>query len=324
MNRASIMALLDTVLLRSLRIGVDPIVASAVLTVDQLGDVVVDATAGPITVTLPSSSAALRGVEVTLRRKDMTSNVLSIIAPGTDKIFLPGAAADGIPATELIFSGDYLTLRADGVGRWWCVGQPQLPPSISSIISRFSTAGIQTYVVPAVFRSGRRRASVTVVGGGGGGAHAESATVGGGGGGGGGRGRRAVDLYGIASVVVTIGSGGLGGTSTVSAGKPGATSSFGEYISTTGGGGGSTPTGGDAGVVAGDDVVNLPVSASTPGAANVTGSGGGPGGGGSAITTAPKGRDGAGAGGGGAGGGSATGTRGGGNGKDGEVLVEVA
>ncbi len=260
MNRASIMALLDTVLLRSWRIGADPIVASTALTADQLGHVVVDATAGAVAVTLPSASAAVGGVEVTLRRKDVTTNVLSIVAAGADKIVLPGDA-NGIAATELLFPGDYLTLRADGAGKWWCVGQAQLPGSLATGSVLYSEAGVYTFVVPAVLRSGRRRASVRVRGGGGGGAR-RAASPGAGGGGEGGFSEKLMDLAGVNSVPVTVGLGGNGASVDSTDGIAGGTSSFGTYCSATGGGGGigtgnssvitgGTGTGGDINIVGG-------------------------------------------------------------------------
>lgn len=322
MNRASIMALLDTVLLRSWRIGADPIVASTALTADQLGHVVVDATAGAVAVTLPSAGAVLGGVEVTLRRKDVTTNVVSIVAAGADKIVLPGSA-DGIAATELLFPGDYLTLRADGAGKWWCVAQAQMPASVTSSIAKFQTAGVFTYTVPSVFRSGRRRARVTVTGGGGGGAHSETTTgPAGGGGAGGGRGTSVVDLAGVSQVTVTVGQGGQGGAAGSSVGGGGGgTSSFGTYISSTGGAGGSLPSGFATGTTTGD--ISYPVSPSGAGTTTNLGHGGGAGGPSQAFSI-NKGADAYGPGGGGAGGSGTSGTRGGGKGYQGEVLVEVA
>ena len=275
MNRASIMALLDTVLLRSWRIGVDPIVASTALTADQLGHVVVDATAGDLTVTLPSSSATLRGVEVTLLRKDITTTVLSIVAAGADKIVLPGAA-DGIAATELIFPGDYLTLRADGAGKWWCVSQANLPGSIASGLVVYSEAGAFSFTVPAILRSGRRQADVTVIGGGGGGGNSSGTGTGqaGSGGGGGGVSRKRINLAGVSTVTVTVGAGGA-------AQVAGGTSSFGTYLSATGGNA-AGPSRGTAGVgVGGDlnDTLGYGFQRHTNGTAQVSGKGAGLGGG---------------------------------------------
>lgn len=279
MNRASIMALLDTVLLRSWRIGAEPIVASTALTADQLGHVVVDATAGAVAVTLPSAGAALGGVEVTLRRKDVTTNILSIVAAGADKIVLPGDA-NGIAATELLFPGDYLTLRSDGAGRWWCVGQAQLPGSLSRGLQVITTLGVSTYTVPAVLRSGRVRAKVTVIGGGGSGAVRRVTTdFGGGGGGGGGIAEGVVDLAGVTSVQVTVGAGGVG-VNTVRSGNPGGSSSFGSYMSATGGDAGGA-SGGFTGTGVGGQI-NQGLGAGSYGwLLNSTGQAGGIGGGGS-------------------------------------------
>ncbi|WP_139205745.1 hypothetical protein [Pseudomonas guariconensis] len=318
------MALLDTVLLRSWRIGVDPIVASTTLTAEQLGHVVVDAAAGAVAVTLPSASAALGGVEVTLRRKDVTANVLSIVTAGADKIVLPGTA-DGIAATELLFPGDYLTLRSDGAGKWWCVAQAQLPASVTSVVTKYAVAGVYTYTVPPVFRSGRRRARVTVTGGGGGGGHNEGAlntTRAEGGGGGGGRGTSILDLYGVSTVTVTVGAGGAGGAAgAVNVGVSGGASSFGIYISSTGGVGGTQPSGGMSGTTTGD-IVHL-VAAAGAGTDGSLGHGGGYGAP-SYAASFLAGLPGVGPGGGGAGGIGTSGTRGGGAGKPGEVIVEVA
>ncbi|MDR0209805.1 MAG: hypothetical protein LBJ33_11630 [Pseudomonas putida] len=275
MNRASFMALLDTVLLRSWRIGVDPIVASAALTADQLGQVVVDATAGAVAITLPSASAVLGRVEVTLRRKDVTANVLSIVAVGADRIVLPGAT-DGIGATELIFPGDYLTLRADGAGKWWCVGQAQLPGSIASGLTVFGEAGVFTFMVPPVLRSGRRQAVVTVIGGGGGGGNSGSTGTGdaGSGGGGGGLAKKRIDLSAVISVPVTVGSGGA-------AQVAGGTSSFGVYVSAPGGGA-AGPSRGAGGIGVGGDIngtLGAGFQRHTNGTAQISGHGAGPGGG---------------------------------------------
>ncbi|SFH13019.1 hypothetical protein [Pseudomonas sp. NFACC45] len=304
--------------------GVVSLSANTALTSAHRGLLLLDAGAGDRTFSLPPSDAALGILEVVLRRVDLAANSLVIVTSGTDKIMLDtSTVATGLPSTELLFAGDYLHLRSDGAGKWWCVGQAQLPPSITSVIAKYQAAGVFTYTVPAVFRSGRRRARVTVTGGGGGGGHTESATGSGGGGGGGGRGSSAIDLVGVTSVTVTVGVGGTGGAAGASnSGSNGGTSSFGAYISSSGGAGGSAGTSaGSSGTTTGD--VIYPVSAASAGLPTALGTGGGYGGEGRAQSWL-KGPDGRAPGGGASGGSGTSGTRGGGLGAVGEVLIEVA
>lgn len=298
--------------------------ANTTLTAAHRGLVLIDAAAGDRTVTLPTANAALGIIDLVLRRVDISANALVIAAAGTDKILLDTTgSAIGQASTELLFAGDYLCLRSNGAGKWWCIGQAQLPVSITSVMTKFQTAGVFTYTVPAIFRSGRRGARVTVTGGGGGGGHTESTTGSGGGAGGGGRGSSVVDLSGTTSVTVTVGAGGGGGTAGAStSGGNGGASSFGALISSGGGAGGSAGTSaGGSGSTTGD--VIYPVSAAGSGTPTALGMGGGYGGESLAQSWA-KGRDGRAPGGGGGGGSGTSGTRGGGAGAPGEVLIEVA
>lgn len=304
--------------------SVASISANTTLTAAHRGLVLIDATTGARTVTLPASNTALGILDVVLRRVDLTANALVIAASGSDKLMLDtSASVVGQASTELLFAGDYLCLRSDGAGKWWCVEQAQLPPSVTSVITTYRNPGVFTYAVPAVFRSGRRRARVTVTGGGGGGGHTESTTGSGGGAGGGGRGYSVLDLSGITSVTVTVGAGGTGGTGGAStSGNNGGTSSFGSLISSGGGSGGSAGTSaGGAGSTTGDII--CPVSPAGSGSPTALGAGGGYGGESRAASWL-KGPDGRGPGGGGAGGAGTTGTRGGGDGAPGEILIEVA
>jgi hypothetical protein len=294
------------------------------LTGSHRGLVLLDASAGARTITLPAATAALGVMELVLRRTDLTDNTLVIAAIGTDKILLDStSSSSGQATTELLFAGDYLCLRNDSVGRWWCVGQAQLPPSIDTAITKYQIPGIFNYIVPPLFRSGRRRARVTVTAGGGGGGHTESITGSGGGAGGGGRGTSTVNLAGVSSVLITVGAGGAGGPGGASvSGISGGASSFDVYISSTGGAGGSAGTsGGSSGTTTGDIV--HPVSAANSGTPNALGLGGGYGGASQARSWG-KGNPGLAPGGGGAGGSGMQGNRGGGAGAPGEVLIEVA
>lgn len=242
--------------------------ASAELTkATHEGLALLDAAEGARTFTLPAASAVLGVVEFVLRRTDTTSNALVIAASGADKIMLDTTAeAAGQATTELLFAGDFLRLRSDGAGKWWCVGQAQLPGSIASGLVAFTAPGSHTFTVPPVLRCGRRRprATVTGGGGGGGGGFTSPAVARGGGGGSGGTAIGIISLAGASSVPVTVGGGGTGGGSGAK-GANGGSSSFGVYLSAVGGGGGggssSWPSGGQGGTASG-------------GAANLTGGSG--------------------------------------------------
>lgn len=308
---------------RAVAAGVYSFSTDKTLTGAHRGLVLLDASAGARTITLPAATAALGVMDVILRRVDLTTNALVIAASGTDKILLDTTGStSGQASTELLFAGDYLCLRNDSVGRWWCVGQAQLPPSIETVITKYSTPGIFTYTVPPLFRSGRRRARVKVTAGGGGGGHVEGNGVAGGGGGGGGMGSSVLDLSGVVSVTVTIGAGGAGRPGGASlAGGAGGASSFGELISSTGGIGGSSPSAGITGTTTGQIVHS--VSAADSGTTGSLGHGGGHGGCSKAFNW-QVGDPGIGPGGGGAGGAGTSGARGSGAGAPGEILIEVA
>jgi len=219
--------------------------ANTAITTVQLGLLLLDAAGGNRTFTLPAANAALGVREVTVRRIDVTSNALVIAASGADKIMLDTTAeAAGQASTELLFAGDYLRLRCDGAGKWWCVGQAQLPGSIASGLIVFADAGIHTFSVPTVLRAGRRQPKVTVIGGGGGGGRSSAAGVGSSGGGGGGVAEKRCNLTGVTSVTVTVGGGGAGKTGVGGSGSAGGTSSFGAYSSADGGQGGLPTTAG--------------------------------------------------------------------------------
>jgi len=228
---------------------------SSQLTVAQMGSLVLaDATAA-ITITLPLNDTALGVAEITLRRVDATSNSLVIAASGTDKLMLDTTAeAAGQATTELLFAGDFLRLRSDGAGKWWCVGQAQLPGSIASGLVAYTTAGSHTFTVPAVLRSGRRVARVIATGGGGGSNGNTGGTPPrGAGGGAGGTAIGRVDLTGVVSVPVTVAAGGQPN------GGSGGTSSFGAHLSATGGAGAAAggSAGGSGGGATGGEI-NIP------------------------------------------------------------------
>ncbi|QTP60931.1 phage tail protein [Billgrantia antri] len=100
----------------------------------------------------------------------------------------------------------------------------------------FNAAGITDWPVPQELKDGHRKAHVTVTGAGGRSGVTNTSPGRGGGGGGGGTAIGLVDLSGMATVAVTVGSGGATDKS----------SSFGTFMSATGGEGGGDYTGGTA------------------------------------------------------------------------------
>lgn len=104
-----------------LRGGVTSLAASATLTAGQEGLVLIDASAGPVTVTLPAAS---RPMDIILRRTDNTGNRLVVQAPGTARIkFHTHLRAEGYPFLVLMGAGDYWHLRSDGAGNWWPIAR---------------------------------------------------------------------------------------------------------------------------------------------------------------------------------------------------------
>ncbi|MCO7744700.1 phage tail protein [Escherichia coli] len=96
----------------------------------------------------------------------------------------------------------------------------------------YTSAQVVQWPVPDILKQGRR-CYVVVIGGGASGAYGNE-KAGGTGGSSGGRSEKIVDLTGVDEVTVTVGAGGAAIDSNNSAGNPGATSSFGTYLSATG------------------------------------------------------------------------------------------
>lgn len=117
---------LQTILGRSspMRSVVTRITASKTLVADELGLVLIDASAGASTVTLPAANATLGVRDVIVRRVDNSGNRLTVRASGTDRIrFHTHLAASGYPFLVLMGSGDWWHLRSDEAGVWWPVGR---------------------------------------------------------------------------------------------------------------------------------------------------------------------------------------------------------
>lgn len=89
------------------------------LVVNELGLVLIDASAGALTVDLPDANAALGVRSVVVRRVDNTSNRLTIKAAVGNKIkFHTHLNAAGYSFFYLMGAGDYWHLRSDGKGNW--------------------------------------------------------------------------------------------------------------------------------------------------------------------------------------------------------------
>ena len=85
----------------------------------ELGLVLIDASAGALTVELPDANSALGVRGVVVRRVDNTINRLVIKAAGSNKIkFHTHLNAAGYSFLVLMGAGDYWHLRSDGKGNW--------------------------------------------------------------------------------------------------------------------------------------------------------------------------------------------------------------
>lgn len=95
------------------------VAASKALVANELGVVLIDATAAAVTVTLPAADAGLGVRDVIVRRTDNGGNRLVIQAAGTDKVkFHTHLRAEGYSFFVLMGAGDYWHLRSDGAGSW--------------------------------------------------------------------------------------------------------------------------------------------------------------------------------------------------------------
>jgi phage-related tail fiber protein len=89
------------------------------LVANELGLVLIDASAAALTVELPDANAALGVRGVVVRRVDNNINRLVIKAAGSNKIkFHTHLNAAGYPFFYLMGAGDYWHLRSDGKGNW--------------------------------------------------------------------------------------------------------------------------------------------------------------------------------------------------------------
>lgn len=92
--------------------------ASAALTADDAGVVVIDATAGPVTVTLPAGNAmGTRPIRFVFRRTDGASNAVTIQRAGADTI-------DGATSVTMLGAQDQRELISNGGSVWLSIRGP--------------------------------------------------------------------------------------------------------------------------------------------------------------------------------------------------------
>lgn len=97
--------------------AVTEVSANTTLTAGQRGLVLINASAGNRTITLPSANQVM---DFVVRRVDNTSNKLLVQAHAGEKIMHnTWINADGYDFLRLFGAGDYWTLRSDGDGAWY-------------------------------------------------------------------------------------------------------------------------------------------------------------------------------------------------------------
>ncbi|WP_448724278.1 phage tail protein [Pseudomonas farris] len=98
--------------------------SSRALKPNEIGIVLIDASAGALNVQLPPADATVGTRDVIVHRKDNSINRLVIKAKGKDTLkFHTHLNPAGYPFLVLMGAGDWWHLRSDGAGSWWPVGR---------------------------------------------------------------------------------------------------------------------------------------------------------------------------------------------------------
>jgi len=127
---------------------IGPLVADTVLTANDRGLVLLDASAGNRVFVLPVANAALGVVDLYLRRVDASTNSLLLTAQGGGAIMhRPLNVSAGSGSYGLVHQGETLHLRSDLVGRWWVIGDSSIPASLAQAIAGTDT---RTFINPEV------------------------------------------------------------------------------------------------------------------------------------------------------------------------------
>lgn len=214
------------------------VTATTTLTADDAGVLLLDASGGARTATLPlANSANGRPIRLVLPRVDTSANVQNLLPQGADTL-------NGLTGNCALPVGATVTLLSDGVSAWRLVAAAGL-----YAVSSLAVSG--NFTVPWW----ARKARATAIGAGGGGGGTGVANSGGGGGGAGGASVRTLPVVPGATIAATIGALGAG---TSSAGGNGGTTSITGFCSASGGQGGaanaSSGAGGGGGIGSGGDL----------------------------------------------------------------------
>lgn len=98
--------------------------SSRTLKPQEMGIVLIDASARALNIQLPASDAKLGTRDVVVHRKDNSINRLVIKANGKDSLkFHTHLNPEGYPFLVLMGAGDWWHLRSDGAGSWWPIGR---------------------------------------------------------------------------------------------------------------------------------------------------------------------------------------------------------
>ncbi|MEN5237213.1 MULTISPECIES: phage tail protein [Pseudomonas] len=116
MSRADDLAELERGLLAVRGLNNTPITASKVLSSHETGVLLVDASAGAVTITLPPAN---RPMDVRVQRIDNSDNRLTVQAASDETVrFHTRLRAAGYAFFVLMGAGDFWHLRSDGAGAW--------------------------------------------------------------------------------------------------------------------------------------------------------------------------------------------------------------
>lgn len=193
-----------------------------VVTSDRDKLILVDASAGPVTITLLPVATAGNGFDIKIKKIDTTTNNVIIQANAAETL-------DGVNSLTTSTPYAFRELITDGT-QW---ASTSSPVTYTNGMAVFTANG--TFTVPA----NSSTVFVECFGGGAGGGGSTSASTTGGGGGGGAYASSSVSVTPNGTVTITVGTGGAGAAlNTTATGSNGNTTSFGSSVIALGGSGG--------------------------------------------------------------------------------------